>query len=520
MDARWDAVTGQARNLAIVLGEKLLPTLKQLADMLGVAIDWVRKFGEAFPASTTFLLHAAAITAVVMALKGFMALTGITGGLRSIAAGILGIGTNATAAAGATTAAAATKIGVLTRLAGAVGTAAAFIGKAFLRMIPAVGVLLLAWDLAGLIGGIEVFGKSIKDHIADVCKWIVDAFKSAWNAVGRVVSAFMPSAQAASRAAFTGGAGGSWGDKPAFTGGAGGSWGDPVIADETARLLARTKKPTASATPDFGGIFETASPGGGGGKRQIEKLPHSLGKDISPISDLKSSVTAIKEKTVAMDGQKFALKDIAGAVTDVGDAVAEVTPEMQNFMYGANHGFQQFFSGMLNGTATLKQSFTGLGMHILQTVNDIIAKRLADQLMGSIFGPGTSGGGFLGSILGGGGGGAASSGGGFANWLGGMGASLFGGGGGGAMSAGSAGAALLGMPGFATGIDYVPHDMVAMIHKGERVMPAAENKAFSKGGTTNTQHFHFPGVQHVTRQTESQVAAAAQMGLMRGSRNL
>ena len=47
----------------------------------------------------------------------------------------------------------------------------------------------------------------------------------------------------------------------------------------------------------------------------------------------------------------------------------------------------------------------------------------------------------------------------------------------------SAGSGLLGMlPSFAVGTDYVPEDMVAQIHKGEKITPAAYNKDGGESG--------------------------------------
>jgi hypothetical protein len=68
------------------------------------------------------------------------------------------------------------------------------------------------------------------------------------------------------------------------------------------------------------------------------------------------------------------------------------------------------------------------------------------------------------------------------------------------------------LPSFDVGTAYVPNDMVAKVHKGERILTAQENQDFSRTDNSNqsrtvnlTQHFHFTAPPS-DRKSQSQLA--------------
>jgi hypothetical protein len=203
--------------------------------------------------------------------------------------------------------------------------------------------------------------------------------------------------------------------------------------------------------------------------------------------------------------------------------------------------FQASLDGIMTGHQTLLKSIEGFITSLQGQFQKLASQEIASMLFG---GPGAGGGrggaggngggGILGglvqSLFGGGGGGGG----------GGLLSSLFGGGGAngfgslvdGASNVGdlalpaattdSAASILTAIPAFAGGADYIATTGLAQLHAGEAVLTAAQNKERMTtgglgGGQRITNNFNIP--PGTDMQTQSQIAAAASLGLRSARRN-
>jgi hypothetical protein len=640
---RWDAVTGQFRDLATVLGERLLPTIKDVSQWLSKTAQTLGDFFAAHPVVATLTLWAAAITGVGLAIAGMAGLFGVA------ISGFALFGGTSTAVATAASGAWAAFGTSFAALATSLGGWLKILGGAFVAAF-------IGWELGSILARLQVGGQEISTWIADWAEAIVGRIQSAWERAKGWLASLFGGANAAAQAVreipivgaessanvvkgakvsgvVTGGfTTGDFGrmDKdstkvsvPAAIAAALGITGAPSggggrskkkadipgaitsSADQYKSDFLRSEKGAYDIKPDTKSaadldrielqvkrdLLMTA-----GQRRQAEaqrikdeldgnlKLLVSAGRITQAEADLASAraqaavdlreqqtqtniaqetykrqllaidaaerngtigdLEAARQRQAVHKAEAAALnellaKELALALARSGGQETEETAKLRTAMLGnsavlqqlppettqilraARQGFEGFFGSILNGTKSVKQAFKDLGMSIFQSINDIISKQLADALFKSIFGGaggmgmggGMGGGGGLGGIFGGGGG----FGGGIINWLGG----LFGGGG---AAAGGGGfvpglASMVGM-GLATGTNYVPHDMLALIHEGEAVVPKKYNAAAGGSGGTQmvSQSFHFAGP--VDRRTAMQVGADAQRGLIAARRNL
>lgn len=203
---------------------------------------------------------------------------------------------------------------------------------------------------------------------------------------------------------------------------------------------------------------------------------------------------------VAEAAQKYAdaLKDptlIANLQTqiekikDMGHQMSELQKSIEDTF---QHGFESFFQNLMLGKQSWKKMLAELNNEILSGINQAISKQLSEQLTSMLFGNnnqtgqagaqgGTVGGGILSwfsSLFGNVGSaqtqGAPQQGGGMGG-IGSIFSTIFSG-------VGNFLGSLFGIPSFDVGSNYIPHDMVAQIHKGEMIIPAGAADAVRGGG--------------------------------------
>lgn len=243
-EAQFTAFTVAVKNLAIAIGTALLPTLTPLISGIASVIQSLAGFTERHPVFAFLLSLAVGFGAIRL---GILGLTRLFGPLSAMLTGVGG---------------AAGGMGAMFGTAGtAIGAAVAFILRGLLRLVPFVGVILLAWDL-GLgewITKLNIFGRSVGEWAGILADAVVGTFERMWirtkQFFGFIGKDAADALIAANKAAPFSGGGGKMGGK-----GASGSWGDDTQTDEQKRiaaLLAANKKSLA-------GMGGTSNKGGAG----------------------------------------------------------------------------------------------------------------------------------------------------------------------------------------------------------------------------------------------------------------
>jgi hypothetical protein len=184
--------------------------------------------------------------------------------------------------------------------------------------------------------------------------------------------------------------------------------------------------------------------------------------------------------------------------------LTELSPLVQQIKSVFSGAFTGMFESAMSGAKKAKTIFLDFFNSIAKGIDQIVAKILADKVANALFGGAgaglTGGSGLdLGSLI----------------------SKLFGGGG----STAGAGASFAdfpigagGIPAWATGIDYVPRDMLAYIHQGERVVTKADNQGMNGGGMLRPVIIQHTINAPVDTRSRAQVAAASMNGLLMAQR--
>jgi hypothetical protein len=269
-------------------------------------------------------------------------------------------------------------------------------------------------------------------------------------------------------------------------------------------------------------------------KYEAEQKLFKLRRDeAAQLDELIAKEKALIEASDAPQGvkdQRLKTLDLAQARANA--TMSEMNPDDMRVKQTLDSGLQGSFTGLfrniISGSKSASSAFKQFGNDIANVVNQLVAEQLGKQLFQSLFGQG-------GVNMGGMSGGGASGGGsifGSGGFLGG----LFGGGSsaGGAVDANADITMVNGASegGFWSGIaswfasldvgtDNVPQDMLAQIHQGEMIIPKYDadrirSGGFKQGPAHVTNNFTVAG--SVTRETQSQIALQAALGVQRATR--
>lgn len=211
-------------------------------------------------------------------------------------------------------------------------------------------------------------------------------------------------------------------------------------------------------------------------------------------ADKKTHDARMKAWFEFIDTQKLAEENairLANGFDEEGNKIKKELDEWGEFAKQAARNMQDSFSDFFFDV--MQGKFSDLAGSFKATIDRMVANALAAKLAKALFGDFDKNGefgGFVGDVISG----TKSGGGGVSGFFG---------------SIGSAFSKML--PSFDVGTDYVPQTGLALIHKGEAIIPASENVG-GRGMTVN-QSFNFAAP--TDRRAQSEVATAAGLGVQR-----
>ena len=315
---------------------------------------------------------------------------------------------------------------------------------------------------------------------------------------------------------------------------------------EDARLKAEERAALDAADQAQAIIQANAKAGKINADQELEALRQLNQQKLSIETDYAQKRNALLDQTLqnqqALNDQLLQINsDYQKKDTALVEQYSQQRKDLESTIIGdISTDFQASLDGIVSGHQTALKAIEGFFTSLQQQFQKLASQEIASSLFGTNGpggGRGSGGGGLLGGLitsLFGSGGGGGGAGGGLLSSLfgGGIGADQLAGGAAGALDVGSlalptattdGAAAILGaIPAFATGADYIATTGLAQLHAGEAVLTAAQNKerlatGSLGGGQRVTNVFNIP--QGTDMQTQSQIAAAASLGLRQARRN-